>query len=259
MWILNKIKRSFTLFKESFNLNKALEKAVDKGDQDSAVDIIARMHENNIAVIKASNLMHIAAFKNQVKVVKEMLQIGVDVNKMDANKSIPLEFAISGEAYDCAKLLLENNSDLRHNNAMGHNPIMCCNTQKMAKLLVEYGDNPLSKNLCHNTGLLVACNRGNAEMVEFFLEQGAIKQVYQCGPDSDSAPGRPPIMCAATPEVLELLLKHGADLNKYTDKAIGKTALEFYSEMESYQEIIQQYSSSDYNDLSGNDNELLAN
>lgn len=91
--------------------------------------------------------LHYAANRNDVEVVRQRLQAGVDVNLPERrNKLTPLHFAINGGAVDTAKMLLAAGADVHQRDSSSATPLLLAVEHwrhspdgAMIKLLLEHG------------------------------------------------------------------------------------------------------------------------
>ncbi len=129
----------------------------------------------------------INATKNgDIKIIKEFLTLGANVDSKDGNDSTPLMYASQNGSLDLIKLFVENGADIHARNKEGVVPLM------------------------------YATESGNADAVKFLIKNGA-------DVNSKSFTGWTPLMFAAKNLntdllIFELLIENGADVEAKNDK-----------------------------------------
>jgi len=174
-----------------------------------------------------------AAHYGCVKQLLKLIEQGYDVNYIDTHGGTPLYNAISNYKIKILHILLENGADpnlivpgfdqqtLLAYTAMSYPGLKIVHNASevriyILKLLLTYGAdvNLLDESPLPSTPLYSWTARGNMEGVTILLKAGA---------DVHGSGGTPPIMGVGSEEVLEILLRYGADIefkNQY-----GKTVL----------------------------------
>ena len=91
--------------------------------------------------------LHLAAQEGDLASVRRLLASGCDVNTFDSIGRTPLHYAVEGEHYDVAKLLIESGAavNAHHEDSVGNTPLgevagRC--SLRIAKLLVDSGADP---------------------------------------------------------------------------------------------------------------------
>ncbi|KAJ8673849.1 hypothetical protein QAD02_005111 [Eretmocerus hayati] len=172
------------------------------------------------------NHLHIACLRNNITAIKKLIAQGGDVNRAVNDKSLhwdcytPLHFAVENHSIDVVKLLLKSGASMMKKNAKSLTALHLANEVRdeaiidilLEAQMFELGNPEDSSGLSH---FHIACSRNDKVVVEFFLKQG-FKVNY---PVSCEGYGRwkdfEPIMFAIyyeCPNVVELLLRHGANL-----------------------------------------------
>ncbi|XP_057336433.1 ankyrin-1-like [Microplitis mediator] len=68
-------------------------------------------------------LLHMAVRNNNFAMVSLLLEIGVDVNEYDDDRSAPIHHAVKAQNYDILKLLLDYGADINAKNKYGETPV----------------------------------------------------------------------------------------------------------------------------------------
>jgi ankyrin repeat protein len=175
-----------------------------------------------------------AAFRGQYDMVKRMIELGADVNKVNRKplrlvvrkEHTALYYAVEGDFYCVVKLLLENGAD--PNNVV-ENPLIPAIQHKkldMIKLLLHYGAEinrcSLTSYVHPTTPLAVAIGTGSLELVELLVDKGADVNL-PCS--SLRSALHTAVFCAKNGDlrILKFLIEKGADLNaqgKYCEYAL---------------------------------------
>ena len=149
-----------------------------------------------------------------VKMVEMLLAKGADVNIIDVEQNMPLLNAINmQQPLEVINLLIKNGANVNHKGEKGKTPLFLAVEKKLLPIvtrLVEAGAIIDEYNHINVTALILACHFGAIDIIRYLLEHGA---------DSNRATveGMAPLIYAAknqdNPEILELLLNHGAKIN----------------------------------------------
>nr|XP_011459217.1 PREDICTED: potassium channel AKT1 [Fragaria vesca subsp. vesca] len=118
--------------------------------------------------------MHIAASIGSKHCVTLLLEYGGDPNIKDCEENVPLWEAIIGKHESLIKLLLENGAEISAG-GVGHYACTAVeqNSLELLKDIVQYGGDVTLPKSDGTTALHTAISDGNAEIVNFLLEQGA--------------------------------------------------------------------------------------
>lgn len=113
-----------------------------------------------------------------ISVVRNMLDIGVDVNAVGLDGWTPLITASCYGQFDVVKLLLESEANVDFRTPLGWTALMyaCYNTSsvniKIAKLLIAYGAdvNAQNNNKCTPLSIARECNPKDSDIVKYFVD-----------------------------------------------------------------------------------------
>ncbi|EAX86796.1 hypothetical protein TVAG_147380 [Trichomonas vaginalis G3] len=84
--------------------------------------------------------IHKAASKNNIEIVKLLINNGVNVNEMNENGETPLHSAISANCFEVAEFLIKNGADVNKVNNSGNSPLQIAKgNAKMVDLLIRNG------------------------------------------------------------------------------------------------------------------------
>ena len=197
--------------------------------------------------------LHRAINLDQMKVVEKLLDFGVNVDLQSNTLKSPLHFAVEGSNLTIVKKLLKHKAFVDSQDVRKSTPLHVCafvGNIKIAKELLKYGAKINRLNENGNSALYIAIHKKMFEMAEFLLEYGAIyvgkryenyvsdisrilhdasyeghfqvcKIVLENGASVDGNTDQmSPLHFAAEDEyldILELLIKHGANVN-YRDE-----------------------------------------
>ncbi|KAL6215152.1 hypothetical protein ACLB2K_014583 [Fragaria x ananassa] len=118
--------------------------------------------------------MHIAASIGSKHCVTLLLEYGGDPNIKDCEENVPLWEAIIGKHESLIKLLLENGAEISAG-GVGHYACTAVeqNSLELLKDIVRYGGDVTLPKSDGTAALHTAISNGNADIVNFLVEQGA--------------------------------------------------------------------------------------
>jgi len=205
------------------NLQAAtIHEVIDQGDSAA----IAAMLDADPALLadrqpNGRTPLHTAAYTGKLGIANLLIGRGADVNATTATGSAPLHGATLYDHEAVVRLLVEKGANVNTANQAGYTPLTNASTSgnlSTIKFLVASGAsvNPASDG--GQVPLVCAINSGNLDAVNFLLEAGANPNITPTG-------GENPVMTVVLwtmwdpsragiiPEMLQSLLKHGADPN----------------------------------------------
>ena len=122
------------------------------------------------------NCLRSASKLGHTKIVKTLLNIGVDVNSNDINNNTALQLAAYFGKPAVVRLLLLRRADVTLVDSSGSSALSDAayrNSQESLELLLEAGANIETRNKVGDTPLMRAVQNGSRETVELLLEAGA--------------------------------------------------------------------------------------
>ena len=163
------------------------------------------------------NPILVASLTSSIACLEYLIKRGADVNYINTTiYYTPLHFAAFGNSSEVAELLINNGAKLNSSNCQDVEPVLHCavraRADKVVKLLLEKGGSVAQKNNLGETPLHVACFVQSISCAELLLcTQGT-------DPNAVDQNHRTPVHYAvmntcSSPELVELLIKHGAAVN----------------------------------------------
>ncbi|KAM7542139.1 hypothetical protein Aperf_G00000018490 [Anoplocephala perfoliata] len=174
---------------------------------------------------------------NNTSATPRVQQVDINAYTESSNESA-LTLACNGGFTDLARLLLERGADKEHRDKKSHTPLhtaVYANQRAIVNLLLEFGaDIEAQVERTKDTALSIACSHGRLEIAEDLLARGANKEHRNF---SDYTP----LSLAASGgfvDVIQLLLKNGAEINSRTGSKLGISPLMLAS-MNGYTEAVK--------------------
>ncbi|MEJ1965071.1 MAG: ankyrin repeat domain-containing protein [Gammaproteobacteria bacterium] len=168
------------LFAHAAIADAPLANAVQSGDRESALDLLAQKFDINATEADGTSALHWAVYRNDVDLVDRLIKAGANVSAVNEYGSAPLtEAAETGNVAIIEKLL-------------------------------KAGADPESPNADGQTALMVISRTSNLAAAEALLKKKANVNAVE------KWRGQSPLMWAAAEsqgDMVKLLIKHGADVN----------------------------------------------
>ncbi|KAJ8485998.1 hypothetical protein OPV22_018483 [Ensete ventricosum] len=155
--------------------------AVTRGDDLLLHQLLRRGLDPNESDSNGHPALHIAASKGIDNCVHLLLDYGADPNSQDSEGSVPLWEAMVGKHGDVVKLLIENGATLSSGD-MGLFASTAAeqNNLELLEDIIRCGGDVTVPKRDGSTALHVAVCEGNAQVVNFLLEQGADMDKPDC-------------------------------------------------------------------------------
>jgi ankyrin repeat protein len=176
-----------------------------------------------------SPAIHLAAFYGDLQELKNYINNGAKVNEQDAAGYTPLHCAVCGDHMDIVKFLLGSGANVNARTKNGWTPLAFVWPVEMAELLIANGADVRVEDERGQTALHWAVNRnnhrGNRALIELLLKHGADINAKAASTSVGWA-GWTPLHVACRNgalNIVELLVARGADVNVKTDK--GETPI----------------------------------
>lgn len=238
--------------------------AVVQNNLDRVKEILAAHPESiNEGIPKYNDTpLETASWHGFTDIVAYLLSRGADVNWQDNRQHTAVFCAAERNHVEAMRLLIGAHANLNVKDSKGNTPLVAADSLEMVKLLVEGGaDVHVSPELSWNfkkieylerkgmdirkmigksdsdmqSGLLAASHwEGNEELIKFLLDRGAEPN----GADQEGFP----LMFACRSgrlSLVQLLISHGADVNKRTLRDSGTAMMNAINDRRSAVDIVQ--------------------
>jgi len=190
-----------------------LHRAAEKGSVEIVKILLEKGVDVNLLDIKAkASPLHYAALNSHIEVVKLLIENGADVHTKIKDDYPPLYWAAENDHLEIVKLLIEKGADLDAESKYG-NSTLCLAIEKghlaIVKLLIEKGADIHVKNKHGYTPLCLAAQNGHLEIVELLIEKGS--DIHVKNGNSNT-----PLCLAAQKghsKIVKLLIEKGADIH----------------------------------------------
>ena len=202
--------------------------AVQHGNLNMVKELINLGADINITDNIGLTPLYYSIYYNKPEVFKYLISKGANINIKSTNncKTIIAE-AVKKNLIEAVTLLLEHGSDINTVDCYGNTPLMIVIDNKyndIAKILIDKGAeiDKQNKYAAENT-ITYAIIADNIEIVGYLIEKDKKNLNLQ-----DSKYGETPLMCAVVNgkvDIIKILLDHGADVN--IKNKFNKTVLDY--------------------------------
>ncbi|XP_028265767.1 dynein heavy chain 12, axonemal [Parambassis ranga] len=162
--------------------------------------------------LKGETALFLAVVHGLREIATFLLQNGCSPDLQNDEQDSPLVAAILNDQYDLATLLLRYNANIDQTGPLNRTALhesAFLGLENFVYLLLESGANPNASDIKKKTPLALAAQNGHLNVVEVLLEKGA--HVW-C--ESDSGTILFDAAASGSPDIISLLLDHGADPNQ---------------------------------------------
>lgn len=170
--------------------------------------------------------MRPAIQRGDVEKVRELLDSGANVNKVDRNtRRTPLSSAIYMNKPEIAKLLIERGANIHTEDADNATPLLLStehrNNFEVSALLIEKGAKVNTQNNSGDTPLMNAVALNDLKLAKLLIDNGANVNKEKAFEDLDDS--KFPLLYALSSnrnEMAKLLIESGADINVENGRAL---------------------------------------
>jgi len=231
--ILKKLKKFIWLIKDSINSigfpgGYGLLMLISKYNSRFHIQISEILIENGMDINNVDHhdytALHHAIYNKNLPFIKFLLENGADCNIPDEKSNYPLMTATLLDDFEVVQLLIESGARINVCSDDGVTPLYLFIQKQYVDLIFDIMDTiePSNFSIKTDTGhtlLMIACEIGNIQIVKYLLKKGV--NVYE-----RSIHGWNALHYAARCghlKILEILCKHGLDINLETNE--GDTCL----------------------------------
>ncbi len=195
------------------NMSELVDAAVEQNFQE-----VKRLVESGADVNQGNSYdttaLHCVAQSGSLEIVKYLAEHGADVNCKNWRNETALQYAAKSGSLEIVEYLVENGADMNCLNTSNRTNLhfaVECNSLEMVKYLVEHGAK-VTREDCHvcDTVLYRACSVGNELIVDYLLQNGAIKDINK---RKWTSPLNVACLGGHT-AVVQTLLKYGVDIRQ---------------------------------------------
>lgn len=191
----------------------------DTSDTENGAAAAAPAEDANVAALFD------AVIKGDISQI-ELLLKSVDINHKYKNGYTPLIMAAAKGQLEVVKFLIANKANVAEKNSYGDSALMLATWfghKEVVDLLLQNGGNLAERNSWGNTLLMLAAGENRAEVAELLLDKYTV-DLTEVHPEGVNALHVSAIH--GDKEVIDLLLKRGADIDRKDEKG-GNTPLIF--------------------------------
>ncbi|WP_295157344.1 ankyrin repeat domain-containing protein [uncultured Brachyspira sp.] len=120
--------------------------------------------------IESSDNIHIACLYGDIKKIKKLIALGVNINSKDFSNKTPLMYAAEDGAVETIEYLIKNGASINETDVRGDSALIIAvknNNIKASQILIESGANLQIKNEDYKDALSIAKDMEYKEIIEF--------------------------------------------------------------------------------------------
>ena len=209
-------------------------KLLDEEDMDGIYKLVKRGISTDFFSIKnykGCTALYIASERNNIELVKLLLEKGADVNGESMGKNTALHIASEKNNLFIANYLLKKGANVDARNARNETPLFkSCriNLIKMTKLLLDNGANPNITDITGKSALFPVCFFGFYEIAKLLINANIDLNIT----DLDNVTALELACWDGFIDIVKLMVENNADLNI---KIKGEDILKWAIEREEYE------------------------
>ena len=225
-----------------------------EGHFEIAETLIENHSDLNIQTDQGYTPLHMASLGGHLHIVNMLLVAGADLHLTDSCGSTPLHESCRTRFINVVDSLIKAGANPDIPDKYGETPLyLACSRYEnlsMIKKLLELGADPDIPNKIGHTPLTIVIINGNLKAVKLLLEAGANPDT----PIVESQDIHVPIFFAADHghhEILEMLLKYKANINKVGDGMTALHAATYKSDVDMLELLLQHNADPNIIDING--------
>ena len=157
--------------------------------------------------------LHIASAEGHLEVADWLLDSGADVNPHDKNDNTPLDLAAAGGRLELVKMLLKRTEEVEVEGIRGCTTFFSAaegGNIDIVHLLLDHGTDAHARDDDENNALHIAAVNGHLEVAQMLLARNVEVNARN---NSGMTPLLRVLLISRNPDVVRLLLDHGADVD----------------------------------------------
>ncbi|XP_064595895.1 ankyrin-3-like [Liolophura sinensis] len=204
----------------------SLRKAVMNGDIESVHLLVKKVVSLTTEDQEGETAVHWAVRKNNVDIVRQIVDLGGDINIQNKDGKTPLLLALRASNLDLVRLLVERGAGVNVQNEEAETALfwaLRADDMDLVRLLIKHGANVNVQNKEGEAPLYLAVRRGNKDLVNLLVMSGASVNVQ-------NKDGVAPLDLALKNydvELVRLLVKNGATGNAQNEIDITSTEMSY--------------------------------
>jgi ankyrin repeat protein len=157
--------------------------------------------------------LHIASEEGHLEFAEWLLDSAANVNLHEFNQNTPLHLAATRGRLDLVEMLLKRGAEVQARGIRGYTPLFSAaegGNPDVVRLLLDHGADAQIRDDHENSALHIAAVHGHLEVSRMLL---ALNLDVNARNDGGNTPLYRALQISRKPEVLRLLLDHGADVH----------------------------------------------